>query len=276
MLVVMEKALPESSTTEIWLVPALSRERSRPKAPCFVFGGEPAATRAKRAFGIDQGAALGEIGGIEQSRQRDRDEIGIGEIASAVGKGKPFGLGDEMGGPRAERRRAEVERLDEGERLGHGDAARGGWPHAADPVEAIGDADGLALLGAVGGQIRDGELANAARIVLHRGGDIAGDVAIVKRLGPLACDRREGLGERRIFQPVADRPRSPLGIEEIGARFRREALRAHLCEQRGKPGRDREAFAGKGDGGREQLFPGKLAVLVMGELQRRQHAGSTD
>ncbi len=97
---------------EIWLVPPLSRVRSMPKAPCLVFGGEPAATWAERAFGIDQGAALGEINGIEQPRQGDRDEIGVGEVARAVGEGEPFGLGDEMGGTRAERRRTEVEGLD--------------------------------------------------------------------------------------------------------------------------------------------------------------------
>ena len=77
----------------------------------------------QRALGIDQGAALGEIGGIEQTRERHRHEIGVGEVARAIGEGEPFGLGDEMGGTRAERRRTKVEGLDHSEHLAHGDAA---------------------------------------------------------------------------------------------------------------------------------------------------------
>ena len=50
-VVVMEKALPSSSTMEMWLVPLFSTERSLPKAPCFTFGGDPAATVARARSG---------------------------------------------------------------------------------------------------------------------------------------------------------------------------------------------------------------------------------
>ncbi len=143
-------------------------------------------------------------------------------------------------------------------------------------MDAIGNADRLPLLGAIRGEIRSRQLARLARIALHRVGDVAGDLALVKGLGSVAGNRREGLGEGRIGELVAGGPRPSLGIEEISARFRREACRVLLGEQLGEAGRDGEAVAGKRDGRLEQLCPGKLAVFVMGELQRRKHAGDAD
>ena len=49
---------------------ALLRARRRPNAPCFMLGGVPATTFCQRAVGIDQSAALGEIGRIEQTSDR--------------------------------------------------------------------------------------------------------------------------------------------------------------------------------------------------------------
>ena len=44
----------------------------------------------------------------------------------------------------------------------------------------------------------------------------------------------------------------------------------------GETGRDREAVAGEVDRRLEQLGPGKLAVFVVHQLERGEHAGNAD
>ena len=181
-----------------------------------------------------------------------------------------------MRGARAKRRWAEMERLDDAEHLRHGDAAGGGRAHAANLMRAIGNADRLALDGAIARQILSGELAGLARIALHGAGDVFGDVARVEGRGSVAGNRLECVGQRGIGQLVAGREGPALRVEEIGARVRREALRVGLRDQLGEAGRDGETFAGKRDGGLKQFRPRQLAVLVVGELQRGERAGHAD
>ena len=175
------------------------------------------------AFRIDQGAAFGKVSRVEQPGERDGNEIRIGEVTRAVGESEPLRFGDDMRGARAERCRAEIEWLDDAEHLRHGNAAGGRRPHAADLVRAIGRADRFALDGAIGRDVLSGELARLARIVLHRAGDVFGDVALIESLGAVAGNRLEGVGKRRVGEFVANGPRSALRIEEISARGRREA-----------------------------------------------------
>ena len=107
-------------------------------------------------------------------------------------------------------------------------------------------------------------------------GDVFGDVARVEGRGSVAGNRLECVGQRGIGQLVAGREGPALRVEEIGARFRRKALRVGLGEQLGEAGRDGETFAGKRDGGLKQFRPRQLAVLVVGELQRGERAGHAD
>ena len=145
-------------------------------------GGDPAATSLCARGRIDQRAPLGEIGRVEQAGDRNGDEIGIGQIAGAVGESEPLGLGDEWAALNVKRRGAEVERRQQAERLADRDRAGRGRARAADAMIAIWHADRLALLGAVIGEILDRQRAGPARIVLHRLGDVGGDGAFVKRL----------------------------------------------------------------------------------------------
>ena len=177
MLVVMAKASPSASTMEIWLVPfRFARAVVARRRLAWCWAARPAVTRSSARW-VDQSAALGEIVRIEQPADGDGNEVGVGEVERAVGESEPFGLGDEMGGPGAEGGGAEIVRLDQSQHLAGGDAARGGRTHAADPMKPVGHADRLALYRAIAGEILGHEAARLARIVLHRVGDVAGDVA---------------------------------------------------------------------------------------------------
>ncbi len=276
MLVVMEKASPASSTTETWLVPPRSCVASVPNAPCLVLGGDPAATSLCARVRLDQRAALGEIGRVEQARDRNGHEIGIGQIAGAVGESEPLGLGEGVGCAQGEGRGAEVERCQQAERLADRDRARRGRSRAAHAMIAIKRADRLAFLGVIIGEILDCQLARPARIVLHRLGDVGGDGAFVKRLRAVAANDLQRVGERRILQLVTDRPGPALAIEEIGARIGRESRGTDIRQHLGEAERNREAVAGKRNRRLEQLGPGELTVLVVHQLQRREHTGDAD
>ena len=180
----------------------------------------------ERAVGVDQRAALIEIGAVEQARHGRGDEIRIGEIAVAVGEGEALGLDDAMHRFDRHRHLAEIEGLDQPEHLADGDGARGGRRRAANVKAAIEHADGLAQLGAIVGEILGSELARPSRIVLHGGGDVASDWASVEGGRSVASDDFERRGEGGARQPVALGPRLAGGIKEIGARRRREACRA--------------------------------------------------
>ena len=65
----------------------------------------------KRPGRIDQSAPLGDITGIEKTRDRNGHEAGIGEVKRTVGKSEPLGLDDEMSGTRLKRRGTEIETL---------------------------------------------------------------------------------------------------------------------------------------------------------------------
>ena len=63
---------------------------------------------------------------------------------------------------------------------------------AADMEFTVEHADRLAQFSAIFGEIFGGELACTARIVLHRGSDIAGDAALIECRGSVLSD---GLGD---------------------------------------------------------------------------------
>ena len=206
-----------------------------------MLGGVPAVTCPSARVGIDEGAALIEIGFVEQAGDRGRHEIRIGEVACAVGEGEALGLDDAMHGLDGERVAAEIERLDQRKHLADGHRAGGRRGGAAHVEAAIKNADRLAQLGAVVRKILRRERARPARIALHGGGDVAGDAALIEGGGTVSGDRLEGGGEGWVVQRVAFRPRAPGRIEEIGARRGGEARRIGLGEKLGEAGRDGES-----------------------------------
>ena len=137
MLVVMEKASPSSSTTEILAGAAALLGGVGAERALLGVGRRSGRDLALRAVRIDQRAPLGEIRRVEQARDRDGHEIGIGQIAGAVGESEPLGLGDDVGGIKLERRGAEVERRQQAERLADRDRARRGRARAAHAMIAI-------------------------------------------------------------------------------------------------------------------------------------------
>ncbi len=101
------------------------------------------------------------------------------------------------------------------------------------------------LLGAVARDIFHRQRAGPARIGLHSMSDVASDITFVEGIRTIARDRRERIGERWVGEDMANRPRPPLGIEEISARFRREAFSWRFGELRGKTRGDGEACRGQ-------------------------------
>src|SRR4029078_10226764 len=120
----------------------------------------------------------------------------------------------------------------------------GGGAGAETLLGAIDDANRRPLLGAVARDIFDRERAGAARIGLHSMSDVASDITFVEGVWTIARDCRERVGERWVGEDMPNRPRLPLGIEEIGARFRREAFSRRFGEFRGKTRGHREGGAG--------------------------------
>ena len=87
---------------------------------------------------------------------------------------------------------AEIERLDQRQHLTDGDGAGRGRRRAADIETAIEHADRLAQFGAIVCEVFGGELAWPARIVLHGGGDVSGDGALIEGGRSLSRDRFKG------------------------------------------------------------------------------------
>ena len=236
--------------------------------------------------GIDQLGARHQVGRRQQT-QRLRDEIRIGEILVAVGKGQFFGFGDQCGGPcgaSAFQQRAGIarcRRCADGEigvcqhpqRHGDGGAARRRWSHAAHPEPAIGDADGVAQLCCIRCKVSGGHIAGHSRGSFQSAENLCCDRALVKRVWPTLGNSSQGGGKCWIFQRVAGFTRGVGSVEEIGSGFVVEAGGSLIGEQLGKAWTDDKARIRQLDGGLEQLFPRQFAMPVMGQFQRRQHAG---
>ncbi len=181
-----------------------------------------------------------------------------------------------MDGKRAERRRAEIEWLDQPEHLADGDGAGGGGRRAAHLEAAIRDADRIAQLGAVGCEVFGRERAGPARIVLHGLGDVLGDGACVEGRRAGLGDGIEGLGEFGALELIAPRPGPSGGVEEKRACFGRESRGVGLGEQACQPRRDLEPVPRQRDGRSEQIGPRELPVFLMRERERRDHTGGAD
>ncbi|MNV44919.1 hypothetical protein D3C71_1366970 [compost metagenome] len=127
---------------------------------------------------------------------------------------------------RARRVAGHRKRFQLAQHLQHGDGAAAGRRHAAQLVAAIGATDRVARLGAVIGQVRQAQVAGRGMPV-HRGHDVAGDVALIERIRA---------GEFRILQHMAHRPRRAVRRIEIcrGSSLLGQGLIA--CQERSQAG----------------------------------------
>ena len=87
-------------------------------------------------------------------------------------------------------------------------------------IAAIGRADGRPLLDLVAGEVGKAEAARIGRMAVDCRHDVAGDLAVVERVGAASGDRLQRVGIGLVGEQRADRQRRAGGIEEIGARRR--------------------------------------------------------
>ena len=148
MVVVSATALPSASITDRCDVPpSLRRRGRRPQRPVRV-------ARQHRAR-LDPARQLGVIAGAGQVRHVDRDEVGVAQVAGAIGEGVLERLGQHVklrGAPArlARRRRARrIARRQDPQRLDQRDAARRRRRHRRHPQAAIAGLERRAVDGRV-------------------------------------------------------------------------------------------------------------------------------
>ena len=111
---------------------------------------------------IDQRAARRRDSRASSRPAGARHEIGVADVVVAVGEGELLAPRRSGAAPAVHgigRAAAEVEGLEQLQGLRHGDAARRGRAHAADAIVAVGDAQRLALLDAVAGEVGQRDVA---------------------------------------------------------------------------------------------------------------------
>ena len=233
---------------------------------------------AHRRRRIDEGTPDGEIAGVEQAG-RHRYEVGIADVAVAVGEGELLGLGNQVHRTRIEgvrRSFAKVEGLHKLQDLAHRQPAGRRRAHAADAVAAVDEADRVALLDPVACEVLKRDVALAIRRLAHGLDDSLRDAPLVERAGAALGDAAQGRGELGVPHEVADGPRIAAPIEEMAASPRGEALRALPSQQHVKARRDREPLLGQPDRRGKQPRPGEASVLLMQGLQEPHRAGNAD
>ena len=217
MLEVSATALPSPSTTLRWVVDGDSAavpDRPRRGAgarrhPGFAFASGPGR--------VDERRAEREVGGVEEAVHRNDREVGVGDVALAVGVGEAHGLGDQVR-RRGRARRRHVMAREQAENLQHRDAAGARRAHAANPVTAVDEAGGRALPRRVGGEVVGIEEAGVARRAGDRGGDVARDGALVEDAGAAGGDRTQRVREDRVAQEGSGRLGAAVGVQEIRRR----------------------------------------------------------
>ncbi len=231
---------------------------------------------ALRALGIDQLGAAGEIAPIDQTLDRNLLEIGVGEIAVAIGEGEFARFGNQMDGlERVGLQRTQIESFEDRQRLQDRHAARGRRAHAANPVGAIGAAHRLPLDRLVVLQVllaQRARFAGLARRPDHR----AADTAVVEGLRAAIGDNAERFGQFGIGQPRARRFGIALGIEKIRPR-RGEVLElGRIGDQPMQARGNLESVERQTHRGLEQARPGQAAVIVVREFEHAQHTRDAD
>ena len=218
------------------------------------------------------------VGGVVLRRQlRDRHvrhEVGVAQIARAVGERASGGLDDEVGARRrAESHRLQVVALEDVQLLEQADAARADRRHRDDVVAAIGAGERRALLRLIGLQVRPRDEAAVCRHVLL---DEGGRLAFVESGRALVGDALQRPGQVGLLQDLA-RLVGRAVLRELRHRRRVGRHRLQRPPQRPRqPLGHREAVARQRDGRLDQPLPGQLPVLLPRQVQAGHGAGHAD
>ena len=224
--------------------------------------------------GVDQPGAGVEVGGLQQALGGHVDEVGVAEIAVAVGVHQPAGLAEQIPALGVAPVGADVGALKDAEPFQHRWPAGGRGRHA-DQIDAVGPADGGAGLRLVGRQVLQRHGAGH-RSLLQPGDDLLGDGAFQQRLGALGCDPAQGRGVGGVAHGVAGLDLHPVGPGEIGDGVGLGGLRRARTGRLGHPPGRREAVVGQLLGRRKQRVPGQPAMLALRQIEHgdgARHAG---
>jgi len=230
-----------------------------------------------RPAAVDHLGAKHQVMRVEQTRDRHPHEVGIGHVEAAVGVGEARGFDEMVGEVGARAHARQVDMLEDAENLADGEAARGGWTHAAHIAAAIAGADGIAQLDLIAGEVGLGHDAGVDLGSGHGLDDGPGELAPIEGFRALLRDKPQGLGEGRILEGRPRLKRFALLVEEIGGGLVEggEAAFHRPRNRGGKARRDLEARLGELGGGLDELRPGPAAehaVRRLEELERSRHA----
>ena len=151
----------------------------------------------------------------------------------------------------------------------HRGAARARRRRGDDRVAAVGAIHRRVPIDRVAGEVLHREQSAAGLARLHH---LLGDRAAVERLGALAGDRLQRLGEVGLHQPLARLPRLPMVEEDRrDIRFVREILHA-IVHDLHVAGREDESLFGKRDGRGDHLFQGHRAIFGQRFVQAHHRA----
>ncbi len=222
--------------------------------------------------GLDGGAALGDVGGVEELGDGVVDVVGVAEVGVAVGVEAAHGFGFVVvGGGGAGAAALVAGGVEDAEHLEDADAAGAGRGRGDDVVAVVVAFEGLALDGVVVAEVGEGDQASVGGF---GGGDLLGGLAVVEAGCALLRDAGEGLGELGllegvvpgVFMAVAEEDAFGLGVfgEGVGV----------VVEGVGLPLGDGEAVRGELDGGLEERGPGGVAVSGVGECEAADGSGN--
>ena len=239
--------------------------------------------RSKCPVGVQQGRSFRQILLRKQTLDWRRHEIGIAQVALAIGEGEPLGVADQPPTLRVLRpETTQVEVLQNTQHLPYGDAARGGRSHAANMERSVGDADGVPFPDAIVCQIREREDARVARRLPYRLDDCFGNGALVEGFCAACGDRPQRLSIGLVLQDTTDLQRCAGLVKEVarGALIGLQLV-AFCCDERGQAGGDLEALGSQFDGRVEQPGPlgcakPRMNLVHQFDCARRAYGPSPD
>ena len=234
------------------------RPDKRPPGRC------PRSGRAREAR--CQGRAGRRIVWIQQPLHRHAHKGRIGDIAVTVGVHQALQLGEGGPGLGAVRTQGDVRRpLGHGQQLQHRHSA-GRRRRDADHIDPVGPAKGPSLDRLIGGNVRDRQGAGA-RLLRHRGGDLARDPATIEDLGPACRQLGHGPGIGRILQHITRGIALAVSAGEIGTGPARPRLPPRRSDETGQPRADHKAVTRQPLRIAEQGAPGQAAMRRLGHGQ---------
>ena len=168
---------------------------------------------------VEQPCPFAEIFLFEETLDRCRHEIWIGQISFAVRKRQTLRIADQPPAFNIVRPEPlQIEVFENAQHLADGNATGGGRPHAAYIESAIGKADRFPLLDPVIGEIGQRENAGIALCLAHGLDDRLRNRAGIEGIGAAGRDRPQRFGIGRVLEESAGLQRCAAIVEEIADR----------------------------------------------------------